>query len=116
MRRFFFAAAVAFAAVWSAERVEAQTPRRVENLTDLHRATFRLRAVDASGRGRVGTGSLNALDGGRYLGSANWRVAAFASRSFSGTDAPFPFRRESNGLAATIVRPTAPSCRFKPTR
>lgn len=74
MRRFFFAAAVAFAAVWGAERVEAQTPRRVENLTDLHRATFRLRAVDASGRGRVGTGSLNALDGGRYLGSTNWHV------------------------------------------
>ena len=74
MRRFFFAAAVAFAAVWGAERVEAQTPRRVENLTDHHRATFRLRAVDASGRGRVGTGSLNALDEGRYLGSTNWHV------------------------------------------
>lgn len=72
MRRFFFAAAVVLASTFG--RVEAQTPRRVENLTDLHRATFRLRAVDSSGRGRVGTGSLNALDGGRYLGSTNWHV------------------------------------------
>ncbi len=74
MKRFFFATTLALALAFGGDGAEAQTPRRVENLTDLHRATFRLRAVDSSGRGRVGTGSLNALDGGRYLGSANWRV------------------------------------------
>lgn len=72
MRRFFLAAVAL--AILGGSSVAAQAPRRVENLTDLHRATFRLRAVDATGRGRVGTGSLNALDGERYLGSTNWHV------------------------------------------